>query len=356
MAPGRTGHAEAAERTGVPAPAIVEAPGLRFVDVVHRYGDHVALDHLTLEVSRGETLALLGPNGAGKSTTISLFLGLLRPGAGTVEVFGTSPHDAMACGRVGAMLQQGSGNGLPPGVKVATALRMVSQLYPCPVALDSLAEVAGIADLLGRPTHRLSGGQAQRVRFAMAISGSPELLFLDEPTAAMDVHARQTFWRTIRKLGEDGRTVVFATHHLDEADNASRVVVINQGRVVADGPGATLKAAVAARQLRFVVDAPDGALLDRLQGVTDVRVRGRGVTLDSLDADATVRDLVGHGVAFRDLEVAGARLEEAFMALTSLLPPAGDSPVSEGPQVCDSEPPAGGDPPLESSPRHVEPA
>ena len=300
----------------MPHPTFTSGPGLRFVDVVHRYGDRVALDHLTLEVARGEMLALLGPNGAGKSTTISLFLGLLRPNSGTVEVFGASPRDAMARGLVGAMLQQGSGNGLPPGVRVATAVRMVSRLYPQHLPLDTLAEIAGITDLLGRYTNRLSGGQAQRVRFAMAVAGRPQLLFLDEPTAAMDVGARQTFWRTIRELGEGGCTVVFATHHLDEADNASRVVVINKGRVVADGPGATLKAAVAARQLRFVADAPDGDLLDQLQGVTDVHVRGRAVTLDSFDVDATVRDLVSRGVHFRDLEVAGACLETAFMALT----------------------------------------
>jgi ABC-2 type transport system ATP-binding protein len=292
-----------------------EGPALRFVDVVRRYGEHVALDHLNLEVARGETLALLGPNGAGKSTTIALFLGLLRADEGQVEVLGTSPRQAVARGQVGAMLQQGSGNGLPPGVRVGKALRMVSRLYPRPMDLTTLVERTGIAGL-DRRTDRLSGGEAQRVRFAMALVGMPDLLFLDEPTAAMDVEARQTFWQIIRRLGQGGQTVVFATHHLDEADYADRVVVINRGRVVADGPGATLKAAVATRQLRFVVDEPDRELLDRLQGVTDVEVRGTGVVLNSLDADATVRDLVDKEVAFSNLEVAGACLEDAFLALT----------------------------------------
>jgi ABC-2 type transport system ATP-binding protein len=292
-------------------------PALRFDDVVRRYGDRVALDHLTLHVARGETVALLGPNGAGKSTTISLFLGLLRPDAGSLQVLGTSPRQAVADGRVGAMLQTGSGSGLPPGVRVATALQMVRQLYRRPASFDLTVERAGIGSLLSRPTHRLSGGQAQRVRFALAIAGDPELVFLDEPTAAMDVESRRSFWRMMRQFGREGRTIVFATHHMQEADEiADRVVVINHGQVVANGPGATLKAAVAVRQLRFVTGHPDEDLLDRLEGVTDVVVRGTGVALNSLDADATIRALVHSGVAFRDLEVTGAGLEDAFVALT----------------------------------------
>ena len=291
---------------------------LRFRGVVRRYGRHVALDHLDLAVCRGETVALLGPNGAGKSTTIALLLGLLRPHAGSVEVLGTTPRRAVAEGRVGAMLQTGAGGGLPPGVRVASALRLVQQLYRRPAPLDQIVERAGIADLLDRPTQRLSGGEVQRVQFAVAIAGDPELVFLDEPTAAMDVTSRRSFWTMMQQFGEEGRTVVLATHHLQEADQiADRVVVINHGRVVADGPGATLKAAVATRQVRFVTDCPDLHLLDELEGVTDLRVRGTCITLDSLDADATVRALVQTGLAFRDLEVTGAGLEEAFVALTA---------------------------------------
>jgi ABC-2 type transport system ATP-binding protein len=290
---------------------------LRFDKVVRRYGDRVALDHLSFEVAGGETVALLGPNGAGKSTTISLFLGLLRPDAGTVQVLGTAPRQAVADGRVGAMLQTGSGSGLPPGVRVVAALRMVRQLYRQPAPFDLTVERAGIGALLGRPTHRLSGGEAQRVRFALAIAGDPELVFLDEPTAAMDVESRRSFWRMMRQFGQEGRTIVFATHHMQEADEiADRVLVINHGRMVANGPGATLKAAVAIRQLRFVTGHPDEDLFDNLEGVTDVVVRGTGVALNSLDADATIRALVHSGVAFHDLEVTGAGLEDAFVALT----------------------------------------
>ncbi len=299
------------------APVRARPAALSFRGVTHRYGSRIALDHLDLEVPRGEVLALLGPNGAGKSTTISLLLGLVRPQQGCLEVLGSDPRRAVADGRVGAMLQSGSGIGLPPGVRVDQALGLVRRLYQRPAPLDQIIERADIGALLRRRTDRLSGGQAQRVRFAIAIAGNPEVLFLDEPTSAMDVESRQGFWRMMRDFGNEGRTVLFATHHLAEADEISdRVVVLNHGTVVADGPGATLKAAVATRRLRFVTDRPDFAALNELDGVTEVDVCGTGVSIDSLDADATIRDLVGHGVAFRDLEVTGAGLEQAFVALT----------------------------------------
>ena len=293
------------------------AEAVRFEAVRYSYGHHEALRGIDLRVGRGETVALLGPNGAGKSTTLSLLLGLLRPQAGTVEVLGTRPRTAVAQGRVGAMLQTGSGAGLPPGVRVGAALQMVRRLYPRPAPYDLIVERAGIGYLLDRPATRLSGGQAQSVRFAIAIAGDPDLVFLDEPTAAMDIVGQRAFWRMIRQFSREGRTTLFATHHLHEADEvADRVVVINGGRVVADGPGAALKAAVAARQIRFRCDCPDPAMLDQLEGVTEVDVHGSSVTIASLDADATVRALVAHRVGFRDIEVSSPGLTEAFVALT----------------------------------------
>jgi ABC-2 type transport system ATP-binding protein len=292
-------------------------PALRFEAASFRYGAHVAVDGLSLEVARGETVALLGPNGAGKSTTIALLLGLLHPHAGSIEVLGTTPRQAIRQGRVGAMLQTGPGSGLPPGVRVRAALEMTRRLYPRPASFEVTVQRAGIGELLDRQTQRLSGGQVQSARFALAIAGDPELVFLDEPTAAMDVAARRSFWKMLREFSSEGRTVLFATHHLHEADQiADRAVVINHGRVVADGPGAMLKACVATRWVRFVCERPDRAQLDQLEGVTAVEIHGQGVTLGSLDADATVRALVRHRIVFSDLEVTGAGLEDAFVALT----------------------------------------
>ena len=204
---------------------------LSFQDVTHCYGSRVALDRLDLEVPQGEVLALLGPNGAGKSTTISALLGLVRPQEGRVEVLGSDPRQAVADGRVGAMLQSGSGVGLPPGVRVEAGPRPGPAALPRPAPLDQIVERADIGALLRRRTDRLSGGEAQRVRFAIAIAGDPEVVFLDEPTSAMDVESRQGFWRMMRDFGNEGRTVLFATHHLSEADEiADRVVVLNHGK------------------------------------------------------------------------------------------------------------------------------
>ncbi len=324
-----------------PDPDLLRPLALCFRSVTHRYGTKTALDRLNLDVRQGEVLALLGPNGAGKSTTISVLLGLIRPQEGAVEVLGSDPSQAVTDGRVGAMLQSGSAVGLPPGVRVGQALHLVRRLYHRPAPLDKVIEQAKIRSLLHERTDRLSGGQAQRVRFAIAIAGDPEVVFLDEPTSAMDVESRQAFWRMMREFGDEGRTVVFATHHLAEADEiADRVVVLNHGRVVADGPGATLKAAVATRRLRFVSDHLDRALLSELDGVTEVEVRGTSVSIDSLDADATTRDLVTRDVPFRDLEVTCAGLEQAFVALTCK--PANPSPANPSP--ANSAPVAGAPP------------
>jgi ABC-2 type transport system ATP-binding protein len=183
------------------APSRPRPVALTFQSVTHRYGPRIALDRLDLDVLQGEVLALLGPNGAGKSTTISALLGLVRPQEGRVEVLGRDPRQSVADGRVGAMLQSGSGIGLPPGVRVDQALGLVRRLYPRPATLDHIVERADIGALLRRRTDRLSGGQAQRVRFAIAIAGDPEVVFLDEPTSAMDVESRQGFWRMMRDFG-----------------------------------------------------------------------------------------------------------------------------------------------------------
>jgi ABC-2 type transport system ATP-binding protein len=280
----------------------------------------VALDHLDLEVARGETLALLGPNGAGKSTAISILLGLQHHQRGDVEVLGSDPRSAMRSGRVGAMLQVGGGSGLPHGVKVGELVAMTARLYRAPAPVATTINRAGLVGLVDRQTQRLSGGEVQRVRFALAIAGDPELIFLDEPTIAMDVEGRRSFWAMMRSFAIEGRTVVFATHHLEEADAvADRIVVMRKGKVVANGPAATIKAAVRTRRVRFVSPGADLVQLRELDGVDAASMRGTEVILDSLDADATIRALVGSGIAFCDLEVTGADLEAAFVALTGEL-------------------------------------
>jgi ABC-2 type transport system ATP-binding protein len=292
------------------------AAAVEFRDVVKVYhpGIH-ALDHVSFDIDRGETVALLGPNGAGKSTAIDTMLGLREPTSGEVRVLGGRPTAAVAAGRIGGMLQTG---GLPEGGTVSELIGLFRQLYRDRRPTAELMRLAGIADLGDRRVEKLSGGQTQRVRFAMALAGDPELLFLDEPTAALDVEARRNFWRSVEAITEHGTTVLFATHYLDEADaNASRIIVVNHGRIIADGTPSQIKAYTATRTLRFTTPVPDPALLLGLPGVADVLVNGEAVTVRTGDADATLPALYALGLPVKAMEVGGGGLEESLIALTS---------------------------------------
>ncbi|NJP24676.1 ABC transporter ATP-binding protein [Microbispora sp. CL1-1] len=278
-----------------------------------RFGPVRAVDELTLAIPRGQTVALLGPNGAGKSTTIALLLGLLPPDSGRASLFGLDPEQAVRQGLAGAMPQEG---GLVPRVTVRELLTFVSGTYPAPLPLDRVLTLARIDDLRDRRVDRLSGGQAQRVRFAMAVCGDPDLIVLDEPTAALDVEARREFWDGMRGLASQGKTILFSTHYLDEADeHADRVVVLGHGRVIADGTSAEIKRAAALTTVSVAADG-ESAWLATLPGVRHMEIRGGRVHLRTGDSDATVMALA-RADAIRDLEVAPADLEDAFVALTT---------------------------------------
>ena len=273
-----------------------------------------AVAGIDLEIAPGETVALLGPNGAGKSTTIEMLLGLTRPDAGTVSVFGLPPDGAVDAGGVGAMLQTGS---LIRDLSVRELVTMMASLYREPLAVDEALELAGIGGLAGRRTQKLSGGETQRVRFAVAIVADPDLLVLDEPTVAMDVESRRAFWAAMRAFVAREKTVVFATHYLEEADAyADRVVLMAAGSIVADGPPTEIKAMVGSRRIRATLPDADRAMLAALPGVTDVELRGEAIVLVCSDSDAALRALLDASAAVRDVEVTGAGLEDAFVQLT----------------------------------------
>lgn len=286
-----------------------------FDQVTKAYGDVRAVDGLTLALHPGETVALLGPNGAGKSTTLDLLLGLKHADSGTVSVFGTSPREAIVAGRVGAMLQSG---GLMEEVTVAELVRLACDLHPRRYKAADVMARAGISQIADRKVNKLSGGQAQRVRFALATAGDSDLIVLDEPTTGMDVSARQAFWATMREQADQGRTVLFATHYLEEADAiADRVLVLHRGRLLADGTAAEIKAKAGARRISFDLEGViDETALNGLPFLTAVDVSGQTVRIQSSDADATVHALYGLGVYPRNLEVAGLGLEQAFVAIT----------------------------------------
>ncbi len=273
-----------------------------------------AVRGVDLSVAPGETVALLGPNGAGKSTMIEMLLGLQTPDSGSATVFGRSPADAVAAGSVGAMLQTG---GLLAFTTVRELLHVVGSLYPDPLPVDEVMRITGVTDIADRRTDKLSGGQTQRVRAALALVSNPDLLVLDEPTVAMDVEGRHTFWAAVREFARSGKTVLFATHYLDEADQyADRIVLMAHGRIVADGPANEIKATVGLRTIRATLPGADLNALGRLDGVTSADTRGDAVILSCQDSDAAIRALLADFPAAKDIEISGAGLEAAFLTLT----------------------------------------
>jgi ABC-2 type transport system ATP-binding protein len=274
-----------------------------------------AVRSVDVEIARGETVALLGPNGAGKSTTIDMLLGLLPPDDGTVSVFGRTPREAIAAGAVGAMLQTGD---LIRDLSVRELLEMMASLFPSPLDVDDVLELTGIADVADQRTQKLSGGQTQRVRFAIALASDPELLVLDEPTVAMDVEGRRGFWVSMRELTSRGKTILFATHYMEEADaNADRAVLMAHGRIVADGPTTEIKGMVGSRTIRATLPGVEVAELEALPGVAGAERRGEAVILNCSDSDAAIRALLQRYPGARDIEISGAGLEQAFLQLTS---------------------------------------
>ena len=241
-----------------------------------------AVRGIDLSIERGETVALLGPNGAGKSTTLDMLLGLSEPDAGAVRIFGYAPHEAIAVGEIGAMLQTG---GLIGDLSVRELVSMMASLYPRPLDVRDVLERTGAVAFGDQRTQTLSGGQTQRVRLALALVSDPELLVLDEPTVALDVEARRGFWEAMRAFAAGGRTVIFATHYLEEADaSADRVILMAHGEVVADGPTTEIKAMVGARSIRATLPGVQEAALAGLPGVTAVERHGEAVTLTCSDS------------------------------------------------------------------------
>jgi ABC-2 type transport system ATP-binding protein len=279
------------------------------------YGEVDAIRSIDLNIAAGETVALLGPNGAGKTTTIDMLLGLSRPDSGTVSLFGLSPSEAVAAGIVGGMLQTGA---LIEYLTVRELVTMVASLYPHPLEAHEVLELTGAAEFADRRTTKLSGGQTQRVRFAIALVANPDLLLLDEPTAALDVEGRRDFWAATRGFATLGKTVIFATHYLEEADAfADRIVVLARGRIVADGPATEIKARVGGRTIRATLPDAESSELAALPGVIGAERRGDAVILSCSDSEAALRALLDRFPATRDVEVRGAGLEDAFLALTT---------------------------------------
>jgi ABC-2 type transport system ATP-binding protein len=282
----------------------------RAVQASRRYGDTLALDDVSLDVTAGELVGLLGPNGAGKSTLVNLLTGIRRPSSGRVELCGGDPRRPASRQSLGVTPQE---TGLPGSLRVGEVVDFVRAHFPDPLSRAELLERFGLTDLVRRQTGGLSGGQKRRVAVALAFVGRPRIVFLDEPTTGLDVEARRSLWDGIRAFHADGGTVVLTSHYLEEIEAlARRVVVIGGGRVLADDTVTAVRGLVAIRR----VSITSTRLLPPLDGLVGVETEGDRQHLLTADADRLVRDLVRHDVPFTDLEVRPTSLEEAFLTLT----------------------------------------
>jgi len=290
-----------------------------------RYGDTVAVAGLDFEVERGEVFGLLGPNGAGKTTTVEILEGYRAPDAGRARVLGLDPvaEGPSLRPRIGVMLQEG---GLYPGLRPKELLSLFAAYYDDPDDPDALLDLVGLRDAVRTYVRRLSGGQAQRLSLACALIGRPEVLFLDEPTAGMDPHARATTWQLVRDLRERGTTILLTTHAMDEAEQlCDRVAIVSAGRLVAIGSPAELTAGSGDGELRFATDAElDLAALAAALGVAPEElaiespgnyvVRAAGTPKIIAELACHLRD---HGVLLSALHSGRRSLEEVFLSLTA---------------------------------------
>ncbi|HLI62693.1 MAG TPA: ABC transporter ATP-binding protein [Terriglobales bacterium] len=295
------------------APSALPATVATTRNLKKSYGNVVALHDLNLELHSGELLALLGPNGAGKTTLVRVLLGVVRPDAGSVSVFGADPYLGQMQIRMGAMLQVGR---VPETLKVREHIDLFSSYYPRPLPLDETLEIAGLTEIRNRPYGELSGGQKQRVLFGIAICGNPDLLFLDEPTAGLDVEARRLMWTQIRALIARGKTVLLTTHYLNEADAlADRILVLNQGTIIAEGTPAEIKTRAMGKQVRCTSRLTLEEVR-QIPGVLSVKHDRSSFELQVNAAEPVVRELLQRDSHLAELEVTNAGLEEAFLALT----------------------------------------
>jgi ABC-2 type transport system ATP-binding protein len=277
--------------------------------VTKRFGETAALVDVTLEVGVGEVTALLGPNGAGKTTALSLLLGLRRPDHGTARLFGVDPRRPAARVAVGVTPQE---VGFPETLRVREVVTLVRAHFADAVPTDLLLARFGLERLASRQTGGLSGGERRRLAVALAFAGRPRAVFLDEPTAGLDVESRLRLWEAVRAYVREGGTVLLTTHYVEEAEALStRVAVLDRGRLVLAGPVREVVGRAGLSRVRI-----RARRLPRLEGVVRMTWEEGGWTLYTHDAGELVTELVRRGVPLDGLEVKPANLEQAFLALT----------------------------------------
>lgn len=287
-------------------------------NVSRSFHDKKAVDGVSFTIKRGSITAVLGPNGAGKTTTISMLLGLLEPTEGSVKVFGLPPKDSRVREQTGAMLQEVS---VMDRLKVREILSLIRSYYPRPMEMEVLLQATGLAPAdLNRYAEKLSGGQKRSLSFALALAGNPDLLFFDEPTVGLDTTARRHFWEKVRGLADQGKTILFTTHYLQEAeDTADRILLFSRGALVADGSPEEIKARIVSKSVSFLPLGDPAVLRGQLLELPEVEAcyekNGR-LHVTTENTDEALRAIFTGGLAVKDVVIDQGKLDEAFEQLT----------------------------------------
>ncbi|QOR67829.1 ABC transporter ATP-binding protein [Cytobacillus suaedae] len=285
---------------------------------VSKIFDHKkAVNNVSFSIKKGEIVAILGPNGAGKTTTISMILGLLKPSIGEVLLFNERPQEKSVREKLGTMLQEVS---VMPGLTVKELIQLIQSYYKHPLPFQELLVLTGLTELdLKTKAEKLSGGQKRRLSFALALAGDPELIIFDEPTVGMDITARKAFWQTVKKLAAEGKTIVFTTHYLQEADDiAERILLFKDGVIIADGTPTNIKEKITGKSVSFIVDP--SVSLEKLYKhpiITDIYRKNNRVIIESSNTDQVLSLLFKENISAREIEVERGKLEEAFEQLTT---------------------------------------
>lgn len=288
------------------------AAAVEFSGVYKYYGNLAAVNGISFRIEPGSVIALLGPNGAGKTTTINMMLGLLEPSVGQVGLMGEDPVKPRNRIHLGAMLQD---IGAPETLKVRELIELWSAYYPKPLSLAEVLEISDLKSIKDRRFGQLSGGQKRKVAFALAVCGDPDILFLDEPSVGMDIDARRMLWEKIRSFANSGKTVIFSTHHLEEADAlAERIILMKQGKVLFDATPKAMKARLEGKVIQCMTNLKQDKLL-AIPHVTGVTVQGQSIRVSTSNAEMSLRRILEADPSISDLTVTAAGLDDVFTAM-----------------------------------------
>jgi ABC-2 type transport system ATP-binding protein len=311
------------------SPAVMETNAIfpttqcaQLVSVTKTFSKVEALRDVSLVIETGEVLVLLGRNGAGKTTLVRTLTGLAKPTKGTVAVFGGDPRSLQVRKKMGVQLQISQ---MPETLRVRECIKLFSSYYSNPMPLDDVLVSAGLEGLDRRLFKQLSGGEQQRLRFALAICGNPDFVILDEPTVGLDVEARRSLWAQIRNLARRKKTVLMTTHYLQEAEMlADRIIIMDEGRLIAEGTPQDLKGSVREKRIRCTSALPLEVVLS-MKHVKKAHREGARLEIHTDDTDLSIRELLQEDPELANIEIVSAGLEDYFLAMTSKGKPKGSA-------------------------------